>query len=158
MTSGSEVLLRPKLDCDRSSIEWLHIWDENDWLAWRLQWRSLVMSVVMSKNKAAGTPRIQAVTMGKHEPLLKVCARLCFGSLPHVVLSNIASRIKVPSPPGISTFDLLKALLKHILNIDGGELADILAMRVKSQTCLDEYLDDPEVDELIDDTDRKDLQ
>lgn len=25
MTSGSEVLLRPKLDCDRSSIEWLHI-------------------------------------------------------------------------------------------------------------------------------------
>lgn len=73
-------------------------------------------------------------------------------------LAHLAQRLQVQVPPGTSLFHLLCMLIKHILNCSDNDMTAILAQRVQQQTLLDEYLDDPDLDELVEDADRKDLK
>lgn len=89
---------------------------------------------------------------------MRVCAKRCFGNLPQVALTHIEQRVRLEYSPSISFFDLLRQLIMHILHCGEGELESILALRMRTTNCLGEYLDDPDIGMLIEDTDRKDLE
>lgn len=116
------------------------------------------MSCRLKAHAARPPLAVHAVACGKADQLMRVCARRCFGDLPQVALAHIAQRVRLEYPPSIGFFDLLRQLVAHILRCDDAELEEILALRMRATSCLDEYMDDPDIDMLIEDTDRKDLE
>jgi hypothetical protein len=100
---------------------------------------------------------MMCICVSQEKSLIHVAAEACFGSLPKLWLTQLAKHIGLDVGPGLDLSDVLHLLLNSILKVSDERMMEILQKRVHTKAHLDEYLADPEVEDLIEQNDRKDL-
>ena len=98
----------------------------------------------------ADLPAVLALRVGVETSLKEVAARACFWTLGQTWLSRLASHYKVEVVGSKSTWDLLRALLRHILpDLSEEEYLAILSQRIPPDDDRQKALDGFDLDDVI---------
>jgi len=142
---------------------WLEVIDVDDWEAMPVRWLSPMHLRARWGPKisfSGGIHGIVAEPTADPAPLLVVAAKACFWELTVVPLRQLAKFMGLDLPVMPSLFTVLSALLRFILKCTDSELADILAMRIKSpeETLMSDLAHTDEIGDLLDKNDLQDLE
>lgn len=121
----------PKLPVGPQSLEWVAVFDLDDFEGFRVAWRGPAYKEYHGwPNDAPGL--VCESLDGAPVDLGTLGALSCFYSLRQAVLNRLAKHYRVEVPSGASLFVLLKALIAHFIpDISDERLLEIMSVRVK---------------------------
>lgn len=156
-------VFKPGACPDIFEFPWLHILDHKDWEAMEVEWLSpLGQRARWPKQNALGAINAQllALSSSAPAPLLHVAARAAFWEFHLTHLRTIGRAIGKSIPSQATLFSALEFLIRAILGCGDGELAAILALRLKAKQSdlVDELVDCEEMADCMDRNDKEDFE
>lgn len=128
----------PSTRVRRSDIKPVFVTDISDWEAAPIQWCGPAHAAMR------GFSLPGAYRTGEPDKLVKVSASFAFFDIGYQPLHRLANTEGVDLSKGKSLFNIITGLVRHFLSLEDGsqELHDILALRIKSPTFLEEFFMD----------------